>query len=195
MTDDISLDELDKRLARIRESGGRASAVHAPDDISEAELDRQIGEITGRVPKRMSADEAAFELGLAEAARRAPDPRAVEARQRVRDLQEAERDLRPWRAAVGWENRGRVAGVEETLAEVVSSRRGQTIDAAREYVNSRLREAWVKGGTTDSARLAAVAARCAEDLDHFGTLPPISGRATTSESVRTARVAIMEAIR
>jgi len=164
-----------------------------PQGITEADVDDAVARAFGRTPERMSLDEAVIEIVQARAFGRDPDLRAVEAKREVEIAQEAVADLAPWRAAVHWDQYGELCDLEERLAQLTSSRRGQTIEAAREYTMTQLREAWVKGGDTTHGRFVATEKVLREGIAHFAKLAPIaSSPPTAPRSAPPARPAVAE---
>lgn len=164
--------------------------------ITDPDAQRAVDEALGLRPARMTTGEAAFELAVAETFRRDPDPRAVEAQGRVKAAQEAVADLAPWRAAVRWDQYDDLAALEERFARLASSRRGQSIEAARGHVAAQLREAWAKGGTSTSTRFAAVEKAIREGIAHFERLSAIATapqRSTEARSTTSRRTLVTEA--
>ena len=116
----------------------------------------------GQVPARMTAAEAAQEFAHATMFDREPDARAVAVRERVETQQEAFRLAAPWRAEVPWYEYDALVEAEERLAELWSTRRGQTLERARHLVIQLLREAWASPGAASDRHAAVVAER-----DHY----------------------------
>lgn len=165
------------------------------EPVTESHLDEAVARAFGRHSDTpMTTTEAAQDAALAAAFGRDPDPRALEARRHVQAAQEAERTVYPWRSAVRWDQRDEVLQAEEQLAQLASSRRGQSKAAAREYVSGLLREAWAKGGTTDHDRMVAVAKALSEGISHFSRLAPIAGTVeSTGAPGRTSIAPVTEA--
>lgn len=162
-------------------------------EITEAELDASIARAFGRGDATpMSPSDAAYEIDAARTFGRKPTARALEAAKHAEAVQEAERDLAPWRAAVRWDKREELLSVEGTLAELVSSRRGQTAEAARAHVATLLREAWAKGGKTDHDRMVAVGKTLNDSIAQFQKLPPITGHSASEASSRPVRIVVSE---
>ena len=162
-------------------------------EVTEADVDTAVARAFGRGDATpMAPADAAMEMALARAFVRKPNARAVEAAKRSTAVQEAERDLAPWREAFGWERREDLLGVEETLAELMSSRQGRTMDAARSNVATQLREAWVKGGPSDRDRLVAVAKELTESIARLQAMAPIAGRQVGEAASRPVRIVVSE---
>lgn len=174
---DISLHELDRALAQIREG---------KDDPELAALDAALAEASGRAPRRLTADEAEVEVAVARAFGRDPEPGALEAATRARATQEAG-SAAPWREACPWDKREALRGAEERLARLYSTRRGESLEAARRTATAALREAWDQpsGLGLTSDRFDAVLAALDAHTRRLAALPPISS--TTTESVRGSR--------
>ncbi len=157
--------------------------------LSETQIDEVIAETFGRKPRRVAASEAALNIAVARAFNREPDAPSVETQQRVSAAQETLRPHAPWRAVVRWDLYDTLAEAEEHLAELWSSRRGNTREHSRECVAGLLREAWAKGGTTDADRYQATVAELDRYTRHFDRLPPIAtGAAQATEVRRSATV-------
>jgi len=135
------------------------------DDLTDDQLDEALAIMSGRKPRPLTAEEAEYDLRGSRTFHRAPDARAVEARERVRAAQAAVKDVAPWRAAVEWGQYDELVEAEGNLAQLWASRRGITIERARAAATQALREAWTTGGANDDARLEAAM----KELDRFAT--------------------------
>lgn len=81
----------------------------------------------------------------------------------------------PWREDTPENLREMFADAEEELAELWSSRRGNSIEFAREAVGRLLRDAWMTGGLTAESRHRAVADVLADQSKSLAALDPIVG--------------------
>lgn len=143
------------------------------NDLTDAELDEALAVLSGRKPRAMTSEDAWFELAAAEKARRAPDARAVETRERVRVAQDAVKDVAPWRAAAPWEQYDELIASEARLADLISTRRGVTVDVANEMATQRLREAWAKGGGSRRERFDSAVKVLTENVRDLAATTPI----------------------
>lgn len=154
--------------------------------MTEADFDSAVARAFGRGPdsSTMTVGEAAFDIAVAEAFGRAPSKAAQGVRDRVAAVQEAESRTAPWRAAAHWSQRESLIEAEEKLASLTSSRRGQTIESARAYVETLLRDAWAKSGASAQARMGAVLDALEAGIGHFERLAPLApGQESAAGSV------------
>lgn len=141
-------------------------------------LDATVARAFGR-PAPMTLQEAKEDLLGARVFGRVPRPEAaaiVEANERTTARDEAtQSDDTPWRTAVTPRYQEAFLSREQELVSLVSSRRGQTMEAARQYVEGTLREAWCKALTKGfpSDGITAVADKIAESKRHLSHLTPI----------------------
>ncbi|PTU55373.1 hypothetical protein DBB34_14550 [Sphaerisporangium cinnabarinum] len=80
-------------------------------------------------------------------------------------------DRRPWRNHESFS-----VTAEAVLVDLVSTRRGQTKEAAGQHVDGVLREAWNRPGaigSTDVDRLASVVRELEESIERLSKLSPI----------------------
>lgn len=156
------------------------------EQINEAAVTEAVARAFGR-PTRLTESQAQEELALARAFGREPHPEAQEfAAQEMRE--QARRAVGegtsapiggPWYEATTWGERTELQAAEAQFVSLVSSRRGQTTDAAREYVERTLREAWHRP-TVNSAseeRKAAVKHALREGIQRLSNLAPIAKEA------------------
>ena|SRR5665647_173553 len=95
-------------------------------DITEADVNKAVARAFGRQP-----------AGPSEFDRVVEESRV----QRAED-----QSVAPWRAGVWLDEREALINAEEHLAELYSTRRGQSMEAARRTVEASLREAWFSPG-------------------------------------------------
>ena len=138
-------------------ASARAFGRQAPMSLQEAQEDLLGARIFGR-PARPEA------------------VAIVEANERTTTRDEAtQSDDTPWRTAMPAPYQEAFLSREQELVSLVSSRRGQTMEAARQYVEGTLREAWCKALTMGfpSDGIAAVSDKIAESKRHLSHLTPI----------------------
>ena len=86
----------------------------------------------------------------------------------------ADTSATPWRAEAPEAFRGMLAEAEEELAQLWSTRRGNTMEASRLAVERIFREAWAYGGRTTSLRYGAVLDAMHRESQRLAALPPIA---------------------
>lgn len=109
--------------------------------------------------------ESDVDAAIARAFGRPPTSRPPTVAETVREQLAAE--ACPWRTVTG------LLEVEERLAVLRSSRRGESLAAAKRAVESSLRDVWCATPGTATARAAAVAEAMRRETAHFAAVPPI----------------------
>lgn len=198
MTDDTTVSDA------IGQAFGRTPAT--PDPVTEAvssalagnraDTSTELTEATARAfgrgtPTQPGTREDPTDRAIAEAFGRTYEAPALNVQEQVRrDLeQQAVRETAstPWRDACRVSAREDLARVEEEFAGLVSTRRGQTIEAARRYVQQTLREAWhnpTTGFGTTHDRLVSVGAALNEGITRLSRIPAITHTASEANQPR-----------
>lgn len=163
--------------------------TNTPRIFTEADVDTAIAGAFGRTPKpaptppagaSRSASEAAVDAAVARAFGRDTKPPATTptvAQTLAAEAQTAQAAA-PWRDALPWDERTALLEAEERLGALRVSRLGETPAAARQAVETALREAWngAPGFGATADRLAAVRAALALGNAHVLRAQAPTGR-------------------
>ena len=176
--------DVDRAVARAFQRDRGASADHtvnrpAAGEVSEADMDRAVARAFGReyVEPPRTVHESVIDQLQAEAA--------------------AAADHAPWRDECPWGKRDALRGAEEHLADLYSTRRGESLESARRTATAALREAWEHptGLGLSRDRFDAVVRALDEGTRRLEALQPISATSETSSRRPGRMVNVVKEVR